>query len=248
VRIGLIGAGNMARAMARGWGEPVLAADHGSGRAAALADELGGTAATPVEVAQQAEVVLLAHKPAQLEAVAADLAPHAKAIVSVLGGTSLAELRAAYPDVPVVRTMPNVPVAVGRGVVCAAAEAPAERELLDRLRPQLDRLGWVFHLPEAQMEAATALTGCGTAFVALVAEAQVDAAIRAGMPASAASALATHGLQGAADLLAARDGDTQGIRREVASPGGSTARGLAALEAHGLRAAFDAATQAVIGR
>jgi pyrroline-5-carboxylate reductase len=132
--------------------------------------------------------------------------------------------------------------------VCAAAEALAERELLDRLRPQLDRLGWVFHLPEAQMEAATALTGCGTAFVALVAEAQVDAAIRAGMPAPAASALATRGLQGAADLLAARDGDTQGIRREVASPGGSTARGLAALEAHGLRAAFDAATQAVIGR
>jgi pyrroline-5-carboxylate reductase len=248
VRIGLIGSGNMARAMARGWGEPVLAADAGSGRAAALAEELGGTAASPLEVAREADVVLLAHKPAQLGAVAAEIAAETSAVLSVLGGTTLAELRAAYPGVPVVRTMPNVPVAVGRGVVCATAEEPAERDLLDRLRPQLDRLGWVFDLPESQMEAATAVTGCGTAFVALVAEAQVDAAIRAGLPAATASALATSGLQGAAELIAARGGDTQGIRREVTSPGGITARGLAALEEHGLRAAFDAATQAVVSR
>ena len=246
MRIGLIGAGNMAGALARGWGGPVLAADGGSGRAAALAAELGGEARSPVEVAREADVVVLAHKPGQLESVAAEIRGEAKAVASVLGGTSLASLRAAYPGVPVLRTMPNVPVAVRRGVVCVCAEEPAERELAARLRPEWERLGTVVDLPEAQMDAATAVTGCGTAFVALVVEAQADAAVRFGIPAGTALELAAAGLAGAAELLAARGNDTLGIRREVTSPGGSTARGLAALERHGLRAAFDAATQAVV--
>lgn len=74
MQVGLIGAGNMARAMARGWGEPLLCSDSGSGRAQALVDELGGEALSNLEVARRAELVILCHKPYQLNAVAKEIA------------------------------------------------------------------------------------------------------------------------------------------------------------------------------
>src|SRR4051794_35680377 len=116
MKIGLIGSGNMARALVRGWGEPVLCTDGGSGRGAALAAEVGGEAvATNAELAERADLVILAHKPYQLEAVAREAGGRAKAVASVLGGTTLEQLQAAWPQAPVVRTMPNTPVEVRRG-------------------------------------------------------------------------------------------------------------------------------------
>ena len=99
MQIGFIGAGNMARALALGWGEPVLCTDSGSGRAAALAADTGGEAlAANADVARQADVVVLAHKPAQLESVAAEIAGvPPKAVVSLLARTSLDMLRAWSP-------------------------------------------------------------------------------------------------------------------------------------------------------
>src|ERR1700684_4475641 len=88
MKVGLIGAGNMARAMARGWGDPVLCSDSGSGRAQALADELGGGAGSHTEVAAEADVVILCHKPYQLEAVAQEISGQVKVVVSVLGGVT----------------------------------------------------------------------------------------------------------------------------------------------------------------
>ena len=109
----------MAGALARGWGEPVLCSDSGSGRARALAEELGGEAFdSNVEVAKRADLVVLCHKPYQLAAVADELRGEAKAVASVLGATTVADLQQAYPDVPVFRLMPNTAVAVRRGVVC----------------------------------------------------------------------------------------------------------------------------------
>ena len=89
MQVGFIGSGNMARALARGWGEPVLCTDAGSGRAAALAEELGGEAlASNRELAERADVVILAHKPAQLAEVAWEAAGGAKAVVSLLASTT----------------------------------------------------------------------------------------------------------------------------------------------------------------
>src|SRR5919199_176239 len=120
MRLGLIGSGNMARALARGWGEPVLATDSGSGRAAALAAELGGEAvASNRELAQRADLVILAHKPAQLAEVAAEAAP-ARAVVSLLARTPTEQVQAAYPDAAVFRAEPNTPVEVRRGVIAFA--------------------------------------------------------------------------------------------------------------------------------
>lgn len=248
MRIGFIGAGNMARAMARGLGEPVLASDSGSGRAAALAGELGGEAGTNAEVAAAADVVVLSHKPYQLDAVAREIAGSVKGVASVLGGVSLDTLRAAYPGVPCISLMPNTPVEVGRGVVLLAAEQEGERALAAALRPQLDRLGLVVEVSEAALGAGATVSGVGPAYMAVVVEAMADAGIKLGLPEDLALTLATETMAGTAALLAAQGHDTLALRRGVASPGGSTARGLAALERAGLRAAFLDASDAVAGR
>ena len=94
----------MARALARGLGEPVLCTDGGSGRAKALAQELGGEAlASNAELAQRADVVVLAHKPDDLHEVAEQIGGHAKAVLSLMGRTTVARCEGAYPGVPVFR-------------------------------------------------------------------------------------------------------------------------------------------------
>jgi pyrroline-5-carboxylate reductase len=248
MRVGLIGAGNMARALARGWGEPVLVSDAGSGRAHKLADELGGEAfASNVEVAERADLVLLCHKPAQLAAVADEIADSAKAVASVLGATKIAALQDAYPGVPVFRLMPNTPVEVRRGVVCYAPASGVPDELERSVLALIERLGTVVRLDEPLLEIATGVMGVGPAYQALLAEAQVDAAVRHGLSASLAGRLVAETMAGTAALLAARNLDTLAVRREVTSPGGGTARGLAALDRGGVRAAFADAMDAVMG-
>jgi pyrroline-5-carboxylate reductase len=249
VRVGFIGAGNMARALARGWGDPVLCTDSGSGRARALAEELGGEALpTNRELAERAELVILAHKPAQLQEVAWEAAAAAKAVVSLLAGTAQADVRAAYPGVQVFRIEPNTPVEIGRGVLSfAEPDAQFDAGLRERVRALFARVGTVVDVPERLMAVAGGCSGVGPAYWALLVEAQVDAAVRRGMPAPLATALVTDTMAGAAALLRARDGDTLRLRREVASPGGTTARGLAALERGGVRAAFASALDDVVG-
>jgi pyrroline-5-carboxylate reductase len=247
MRVGLIGAGNMARALARGWGDPVLCCDTGSGRAAALANELGGDALdSAVAVAKRADLVVLCHKPAQLSAIAQQIASEVRVVASVLGATSLALLREAYPGKPVIRLMPNTPVAVRQGVICYAAAADVPDELNTHVRALFERLGDVVELPEALIDSATAVSGVGPAYQALLAEAQVDAAVRHGIPAPLAARLVVETAAGTAALMRERSYDTLAVRREVTSPGGGTARGLAALERGGIRGAFQDAIDAVI--
>jgi pyrroline-5-carboxylate reductase len=244
MRVGLIGAGNMARAMARGWGEPVLASDSGSGRARALARELGGEALSSVEVAERADLVVLCHKPYQLQQVGAEIAGRAQAVVSVLGGVEIAMLRDIYRDTPVFRFVPNTAVEVRRGVICyAKPEDPPQHE--PAVVALFARLGKVVALPERLLGAGAAVASVGPAYQALLVEAQVDAAVRYGLDARTAAELAVETMVGSGELLRHRDYDTLSVRREVTSPGGTTSRGLDALERHGVRSAFQAAIDAV---
>jgi pyrroline-5-carboxylate reductase len=248
VVVGLIGAGNMARALARGWGEPILCTDSGSGRAAELARELGGEAvATNAELADRADLVVLCHKPRQLADVANEISGRAKAVASVLGAVTVARLQEAYPDVPVFRFMPNTPVELRRGVVCYAPtpgiDPAAEAQVLDQFR----RVATVVEVDESLMELATGVMGVGPAYLALVVEAWTDAVAKRGLPRELASELAARTMAGTAELLEARGGDASAVRREVTSPGGITERGIAALEEAGLRHAFDAAVEAALG-
>lgn len=241
MQLGFIGAGNMARALARGIGEPVLCADPVPGRAEALALDTGGRAlAGNAEVADQADVVVLCHKPGQLQEVAAEIAP--ARILSILGATPVSALREAYPHARVTRVLPNTPVEVKRGVLVVSAQSDRDPELEELLA----RAGTVVALDDALVDAAMALMSCAPAYVALLAEAQTDAGVRKGLPAPLAAQLVTETFAGTAELLRVRGHDTLAVRREVTSPGGSTARGLAALERAGVRAAFHDAIDAVL--
>jgi pyrroline-5-carboxylate reductase len=245
--IGLIGSGNMARALARGWAEPVLCTDAGSGRAAALAAEVGGQAVeSNAALAERADLVVLCHKPYQLDAVAAEVGDRARAIVSVLARTPLAAVEAAYPGTPVVRVMPNTPVEVRRGVLCLAAGSSAPEDLVESVRERFGRLGAVVDVEDRLMDVVNAISGVGPAYLALIVEAWVDAAVKRGLGAAVAGRIAVESMAGTAALLQERGGDTLAVRREVTSPAGVTARGLAALERAGLRAAFVDATDAVL--
>ena len=237
----------MARALARGWGEPVVCSDAGSGRARALADELGGEAvATNREVAQRADLVVLAHKPAQLTEVATEIGGHVKAVASVLGGTDLAALQAAYPGVGVLRAMPNTPVEVRRGVVCYSAPDDIDPQLHRDVVGLFERVAMVVRLPERLIGPAAAAMSVAPAYYALLVESQVDASVRYGLAAELASRLVAETMAGTAELLTARGYNTLNVRREVTSPGGTTARGLDALERNGVRSAFQAAADAVL--
>jgi len=249
MQVGFVGSGNMARALALGWGEPVLCTDSGSGRARELAELVGGEAvASNRELAERADLVVLAHKPPQLGAVAQEIDGAAKAVVSLLARTTQADVRAAYPDTPVFRVEPNTPVEVRRGVLAfAVPDEAVDAGLYAAVREHFARVGTVVDVPEALMRVAGATGGVGPAYFALLAEAWVDAAIANGMPARTASLLVTETMAGSAELLRAREHDTFAVRRAVTSPGGTTARGLAALERGGVRAALAQAMDDVVG-
>jgi len=241
-RLGLIGSGNMARALAVGWGQPILATDSGSGSAAALVGDVGGEAlgTDNAALARRVEVLVLCHKPHQLDAVSAQAGGFAGLVVSVLGGVTLAQLRTAYPGAAVSAVMPNTAVEVRRGVTLVAegSDAPAA------ITELFGRVGTVVTLPEAVLGAGTGISGVGPAYVALIAEAWADAGVRAGLKPADATALVLDTLAGSAELIRARAGDTLTVRRGVSSPGGTTARGLRALTDAGLPSAFHAAMDA----
>ena len=248
MKIGLIGAGNMASALARGIGEPALVADVDAAKATALADELGGVAVSSnAELAERSDVVVLCHKPKQLAEVAQEVAGRAKAVVSILAATDTSRLEAAYPGVPVYRFIPNIPAEVRQGVLCyvpgrLAHDGP-EAEILELF----GRAGAIIPLAsEPLIEPAMALMSCGPAFMALVAESFADAGAAHGLPRDEALRMTVETMAGTAAYLREHEYDTEAVRMRVATPGGTTERGLNALEEHGLRDICRSAVDAVV--
>jgi pyrroline-5-carboxylate reductase len=246
MKLGFIGAGNMASALARGIAEPIFVTDVVPGKAEALVEQVGGEVLeTPAFVADAADAVVLAHKPGQLAEVAAQIHDRATIVVSILGGVTTSKIEEAYPTAEVHRFLPNIPVELGQGVLVYAPGTRAEHA--DELLELFGRAGQVVRLPKEELvEPAMALMSCGPAFMALVAEALIDAGVLHGLDPDTAAALVIETMAGSASVMRASDGDTRGLRRRVTSPGGSTARGLAALEQAGLRAAFEDAVTSVV--
>ena len=242
MRIGFVGSGSMAAAIARGLGSdagPMLFSDAGSGRARILAEELGGEVATNEEIAARADLVVVAVKPAKLEAVAPSLAV-AREVVSILAAVSVDRLQEAFPGARVLRVMPNVGVEVRRGVLCVAGDAAPETRAL------LELLGHVVDLPDEDFDEATAIMSCAPAYLALAVEALADAGAAAGLDAELARELVVETTGGTAELL--RIHHPLDVRKAVASPGGATEAGLDALDREGARAAFEAAVEASLER
>ena len=247
MRLGFIGAGSMASALARGLGEPALIHDVQRERAEALAAQVGGSVASSnAELAEQSDLVILAHKPPQLEEVAREVGGKARAVASIVAATRIAQLEAAYPGVPVYRFIPNIPVEVGRGVFCYAPGTLAADGPQEELLQLVGRCGVVIPLEEPLIEPAMALMSCGPAFVALVVEAMADAGARHGLEHRQATRLVVETMAGSAAYLDANDLDAATLRRRVATPGGLTEKGLDVLEQTGLRRSFDAAVDLVV--
>jgi pyrroline-5-carboxylate reductase len=260
VIVGLIGAGNMAGALARGWvaaetgPDSILLSDVDRDRARRLAEQVSGHSFdSNRELAESADVIVLATKPGALGAVAKDVrvtvAERGLPVVSILGATPIAAIERAFgPGTPILRFMPNVAAEVRAGTFCFAASEALDSRTASSLLDLFGLLGELVPVEERLMDVATAISGCGPAFFALVAEALVDAGVREGLQSGDASALAVQTMAGTAELLRKRGGDATSLKRQVTSPGGTTAAGLAALEAHGVRSAFSEAVRAVVVR
>src|SRR5919107_436429 len=248
MKLGLIGAGNMASALARGIGEPVLVHDIDQAKASALAEALGGEAVVSnAELAERADVLVLCHKPKQLEEVAAEAAGPARVVVSILAATTTEQVAAAYPGASVYRFIPNMPTEVRRGVLCYIAGPRASEGPEDEILALMGRAGAVIRLAEEPLiEPAMALMSCGPAFMALVAESFAEAGVAHGLDPDDAMRMVVETMGGTADYLAAHDYDGPALRARVATPGGTTEKGLMALEERGLREVCRAAVDTVV--
>jgi pyrroline-5-carboxylate reductase len=235
MKVGFAGAGNMAGAIARGWAagpggpEAMLFCDLDAARAEALADEVGGETRPGLrDLADECDVVLLAVKPAALDAVAEELGGTAPALLSVLAVTPIDRISTAFPGVPILRVMPNQPVEVRRGVLCYSPPVQMPDDLRDRLLELLAPLGDLIELDEGHIDAAMAIMSSSPAYIALVAEALARGGEREGLDSEIAGELVAGALAGTAELLRRREPAT--IRASVAPPGGATEAGLAQLE------------------
>ena len=248
--LGLIGAGNMASALARGIGEPVLVHDVDEAKARALAEELGGEAVgSNAELAERSDVLFLCHKPGQLEEVAREIDGRAKVVVSILAATSTDRIANADPGASIHRFIPNIPTEVRRGVLVYVAGPRADQGPEDEILELMGRTGTVIRLDdEPLIEPAMALMACGPGFMALVAEQFAAAGAAHGLDPDDAMRMVVETMGGTADYLARHGYDGPALRTRVATPGGTTEKGLIALEENGLgkvtRAAVDAVVEA----
>jgi pyrroline-5-carboxylate reductase len=248
----LVGGGRMGTALlggllAAGWSpERVSVVEALEARRAELADQFPGVRVVGEPAGGGGAV--LAVKPGDVPTAASALAATGvERVVSIAAGVRLAALEAALGAVPVVRAMPNTPALVGAGVTAIAPGAHAGEEDLSWAEEVLGAVSTVVRVAEPLLDAVTGLSGSGPAYVFLVAEALIDAGVLVGLPRDLSTTLAVQTLLGAARLLAETGDTPEALRAAVTSPGGTTAAGLRALEAAGVRSAFldavSAATQ-----
>lgn len=252
----LIGAGNMGGAMLAGWlrsgvpGSSVVVVDPGPSPAMqALIEENGARHVTAPPDGVKAGVLFVAVKPQLMDAVLPPLkglvGPDT-VVVSVAAGKTLANLEGHLGRAAMVRAMPNTPAMIGRGVTGAFANATvsvAQRDQVDALLKVSGPVEWV--QSEADIDAVTAVSGSGPAYVFYLVECMAEAGRKAGLQADLAMRLARETVSGAGELLHQSPDDASRLRQNVTSPGGTTAAALSVLMAEdGMQPLFDRAIAA----
>ncbi len=260
-KIGFIGSGQMARALAGGFvraglvlPRQIFASDPVAAAAAAFREAVPDAQILPANasVAAAADVLFLAVKPQQMPAVLAELRSNlagSRLVVSIAAGVRLATLSAGLGErARLVRVMPNTPCLVGQsasGYSLGPGATAADAEVVSQL---LSAVGRAFPLDEKLLDAVTGLAGSGPAFVYLVIEALSDGGVRMGLPRDVALALAAQTVRGAAEMVLTTGDHPAVLKDRVASPGGTTIAGLQALEAGSLRGTLMAAVEAATRR
>jgi pyrroline-5-carboxylate reductase len=193
---------------------------------------------------------VLAVKPDVAESACAGLeAVGVSRVLSIVAGLAAARLEGALaPGAAVVRAMPNTPALVGRAVTVISGGSHARAADLDWAESLLTTVGTVVRLPERYLDAVTGVSGSGPAYVFLVAEALIEAAVTAGLPRDVARTLVVGTLEGSAALLVESGETPEALRAAVTSPGGTTAAAVRALEARAVRSAFVEAVMAAVER
>ncbi|TFH68273.1 pyrroline-5-carboxylate reductase [Cellulomonas sp. HD19AZ1] len=250
---GVMGGTLVAALRQGGWpGDRVTVVDQDAAKAAALADEHDVRTATLPDAVAAADVVLVAVKPDVVPAVLEQVAPVLRGgalVTSVAAGVPLRVYEDALPaGTPVVRVMPNTPALIGKGASAIAPGRAAEEGHLVLVERVLAATGLVERVAEKHLDAVTALSGSGPAYAFYVVDALAEAGVLLGLPRDLATRLAVATVEGAAAMVA-QTGDHPAVLRErVSSPGGTTVAGVAALDAHAVRAGLVAAVRAAADR
>jgi pyrroline-5-carboxylate reductase len=252
MKLGFVGAGNMAGALARGWaaaqGEPgapesMVFADADLDKARMLAEELGGEAVEGnVTLADNSDLVVLAVKPKVLDEVAPDLVQAGTPVLSILAGTPLKTLHEALPGIDLIRVMPNLGAQLRQGVLCVAFPKDTDDARRRRTTELLGLVGEVIELDESLIDAATAIMGSSPGYLALMAEVLVEAGVEEGLTEDQTRRMVAKAMSATGGLLEVHEPGE--LKQAVASPGGMTEAGLKALEERELRAALLAAVEA----
>jgi len=237
----LAGAGKMGSAMLDGWvargldpAKVVVIEPQPSLQVVGYGSQ--GLRLNPKRAGLVADAIIVAVKPqvaAEVVPELASLVGPRTVVVSIMAGRPLAFLESTLPPATaIVRTMPNTPAAIGRGITVAVGNkhvTPAQRELADRLLAATGAVEWI--TDERHMDAVTAVSGSGPAYVFLLAEALTHAGVAAGLPEALAEKLARLTVAGSGELLNTMPEDAAILRQNVTSPGGTTAAALAVLMA-----------------
>lgn len=245
--LGFIGTGSMGGALAtaacRANPENVIVSNRTREKAEKIAAEYGCALGCFFDVAKDSRYIIIGTLPGAVCEVVNRIMPELsaskerKVIVSMAGSISIAELERAAGDIPVIRIMPNTPVAVGKGLIFYCAGSKATADDVNSLVSLLSCAGAMEPLDESLFGAGSAVAGCGPAFAAIFIDALADGGVKAGLPRAMAIRFAEQMLLGAAQLALDTGKHPAQLRDEVASPGGATIEGIQALEEGGFRAA-----------
>lgn len=257
---GFIGTGNMGGAMARAAakgiaGENIMLSNRTAEKAECLARELGCKAVPVLTVAGECEYIFLGVKPQMMEALLGEIAPVLKSradefvLVSMAAGLTMADIRRmAGGEYPVIRIMPNTPVAVGDGVVIYDTTDNVSQSALNEFLQGMRFVGLLDQLPEQLIDAASAIAGSGPAFACMFIEALADGGVACGLPRVKAMEYAAQMLIGTGKLYLENGQHPAAMKDAVCSPAGSTIAGVRALEQGAFRASAMAAVEATFQR
>lgn len=256
-QLGFIGFGQMAQAMAKGFyksAKSQLTLHASSRRYEQLVQH-----ATPLNVrpassneslVRKSDWIILAVKPNQIEQVLKEIDStlfENKCVISIASGVTLEDLQQWLPQNTAILTMiPNIPVAVGEGILACQEETTFSLDQLDQFKELFSPLGSIYFASKAPFKSLATLSGCGPAFVAMIMEAMADAMVKHGASREVAYEVASQTLKGTAQMQLETKTHPSILKDQVTSPGGTTIKGVAALEEQGVRFAFIHAMDAIL--
>lgn len=244
-KIGFIGCGNMGgalvRAVSRAGFEDLYLADLNKDKLTELSGETGAKISDAKEIARECKFVFIGVKPQMLEECFGEISEiistrDDSVLVSIAAGVEISKLKALSKAKSIIRIMPNIPVAVGSGVVLAASENVSDTDK-NEFENAMSKAGIFDWIDEKFIDAASAVSGCGPAFVYMFIEALADGAVACGLPRDKALLYAAGTLSGSAKSMLESGKHPGKLKDEVCSPAGSTIMGVKALEDGGFRSA-----------